>query len=107
MTTKTIEPDVNTPEGLLLAAAEGLYGAPDELAPEARHIAHALIAGVLSAASAGGFKQADIVATMLANCEISHRTRSMARQACAAAGTAALRQLLERIGLAEGMGAAW
>lgn len=106
MNTETIEPDVNTHQGLLLAAAEGLYGAPGELTPEARHIARALIEGVLSAARAGGFTQADILATMLANCEISARTRSMARQACAAASTAALRQLFERIGLAEGMGAA-
>lgn len=106
MSIKTIEPDVNTHAGLLLVAAEGLYGAPHELTPEAQHIACALIEGVLSAASAGGFKQADIFATMLANCEISHRTRSMARQACAAAGTSTLCQLLERIGLAEGAGTA-
>ncbi len=106
MKIKTIEPDVNTHEGLLLAAAEGLYGAPHELTPEAQHIARTLIEGVLSAASAGGFKQADIFATMLANCEISLRTRSMARHACAAAGTTALCQLLERVGLGEGIAGA-
>jgi hypothetical protein len=101
MSIKTIEPDADTPHGLLLAAAEALYGTPHELTPEARQISRALIAGVLDAAGAGRFRQTDILATLLAACEITHRTSEMARRACDAAGTAALRQVFARVGLAD------
>ncbi|MBJ7309926.1 hypothetical protein ACFOLJ_08295 [Rugamonas sp. CCM 8940] len=99
MSIKTIEPDANTPDGMLLAAAEALYGCLEDLMPEAKVIARGLIDGVLAAAGAQRFPQVDILATLLARCEITQRTAVMARSACEAAGSAALRQLYERVGL--------
>ena len=102
MSIKTIEPDANTPDGMLLAAAEALYGCPDDLIPEAQQFARNLIDGVLAAAGAQRFPQVDILATLLARCEITARTALMARRACDAAGAVAMRRLCERIGLAFG-----
>ena len=102
MSIKTIEPDANTPDGMLLAAAEALYGCPHDLTPEAQQFARSLIDGVLAAAGAQRFPQVDILATLLAKCEITARTAVMARRACAAAGSAALRELYDRIGLVAG-----
>lgn len=102
MSIKTIEPDANTPDGMLLAAAEALYGCPHDLTPEAQQFARSLIDGVLAAAGAQRFPQVDILATLLARCEITARTAVMARRACDAAGSAALRRLYDRIGLVAG-----
>lgn len=102
MSIKTIEPDANTPDGMLLAAAEALYGCPDDLTPQAQQFARSLIDGVLAAAGAQRFPQVDILATLLARCEITARTAVMARCACDAAGSTALRRLYDRIGLVAG-----
>jgi hypothetical protein len=101
MSIKTIEPDAATPDGLLLAAAEALYGTPHELTPEAREISGTLLASVLSAAAAGGYRQVGILETLLARCEITPRTSAMVRQACAAAGADAVREAFAAVGLAE------
>ena len=53
------------------------------------------IDAMLAAARAGGFTQGDILATLLAGGEVSHRVKAMAVQACAAAGHAALGRIFD------------
>lgn len=50
---------------------------------------------MLRAARAGGFTQSDILATLLARGEVSHRVNAMAVLACAAAGNEALGKLFD------------
>ena len=50
---------------------------------------------ILTAAKAGGFMQGDILETLLAGGEVSHRVKAMAVQACAAAGHEALGRRFE------------
>jgi hypothetical protein len=89
------------PDELLRTAATALYGAPAMLTTQAKQIAECLIDGVLSAATAGGYRQADILATLLARCTPSRRVYRMTREACSAAGTEALQVLFDRLGLAD------
>jgi hypothetical protein len=96
---KTIEPDANTPQGMLLAAAEALHGAPEELTPEAQAISRSLIDGVLGAAGAARYAKSDLLATMLANCEITPRTLVMAHQACDAVDFDVLQDIFTTAGL--------
>lgn len=53
------------------------------------------IDAMLEAARAGGFTQGDILATLLARGEVSQRVKTMAVQACAAAGNEALGRLFD------------
>jgi hypothetical protein len=53
------------------------------------------IDAMLTAARAGGFTQGDILATLLARSEVSHRVKAMAVQACAAAGNKELGRIFE------------
>ena len=53
------------------------------------------IDAMLAAARAGGFTQGDILATLLARNEVSHRVKAMAVQACAAAGHEALGRIFD------------
>lgn len=92
---------LNTPHQMLWTAATALHGGPADLTPQARQIAQHLINGVLAAATAGGFKHADVLETLLSRCAAPERTTLMAREACAAAGTAALREVFGKLGLAD------
>ena len=53
------------------------------------------IDAMLTATRTGGFTQGDILATLLAGGEVSHRVKAMAVQACAAAGHAALGRIFD------------
>lgn len=81
------------PAGVLLILADQRYG-PDRvhLSEAGRKRISDTIAALLTAASAGGFTQSDILATMLCNGENSKRVQYMARAACAAAGNKAIAQ---------------
>ena len=74
------------PAGLLMLMADIVYKNPDESTPTGRESAAAMIDSILAAARAGGFKQCDILATLLVRGEISQRVRDMAIAACDAAG---------------------
>lgn len=74
------------PAAALLIMAGDLYADPCELSEDDQRMAHLYIDSVLSAARAGGFKQCDILATLLACNEVSPRVLSMAISACEAAG---------------------
>lgn len=91
--------NLKQPDEMLRTAAIALHGAPGMLTPQARQIAAHLVDGVLSAAAAGGYKQADILGTLLARCTMSRRVTRMAREACEAAGTEALQVVFGRLGL--------
>lgn len=77
------------PAGVLLILADTVYDSPSDTPPIGRARAQAMLDAILSAA-AGGFTQFDIHATLLSRNEVSPRVKTMAIQACEAAGTAAL-----------------
>ncbi|WP_373989443.1 hypothetical protein [Duganella sp. BuS-21] len=71
----------------------------DEPVPlEGMQFAREAVAGILAAARAGGYKQCDILETLLLCGDLTPRIGAMARDACAAAGVPALRELFARIG---------
>lgn len=83
------------PAGVLLILAGTVYGDPSETTPAGRTRGKALIDAMLTAARAGGFTQSDILETLLAGGEVSHRVKAMAVQACAAAGHEAMGRVFE------------
>ena len=80
------------PAGVLILLAAEIHENPG-LHRNERLQGH--IDAVLTAARAGGFAQGDILATLLARGEVSHRVKAMAVQACAAAGTKALGRIFD------------
>lgn len=80
------------PAGVLILLASEINENPG-LHKNGRIQSH--IDAMLTAARAGGFMQSDILATLLARNEVSHRVKAMAVQACAAAGHAALGRIFE------------
>ena len=80
------------PAGVLILLAAEIHENPG-LHKNGRLQGH--IDAMLTAARAGGFAQGDILATLLARGEVSHRVKAMAVQACAAAGTKALGRIFK------------
>lgn len=83
------------PAGVLLLLADTLYGNPGESSPAGRTRAKVVMDAMLTAARAGGFAQSDILETLLARGEVSHRVKALAVQACSAAGNEALGRIFE------------
>jgi nucleoside-diphosphate-sugar epimerase len=75
----------------------GDIGGAEPVPAEGMQFARDVIAGILAAARAGGYKQCDILETLLTG-DMTPRIGEMARAACDAAGIPALRQLFARIG---------
>ena len=73
------------PAGVLLILADTIYNNPQDSSLTGRARARTMMDAILSAARAGGFKQGDILATLLAKGEVSHRVKEMAVAACDAA----------------------
>lgn len=80
------------PAGVLILLASQLQEEPDH---PANGRIQAIIDKMLAAARAGGFKQGDILMTLLANGEVSHRVKDMAVAAMAAAGNDAIDRIFE------------
>lgn len=80
------------PAGVLILLASEIHENPD-VHKNGRIQGH--IDAMLTAARAGGFAQGDILATLLARNEVSHRVKAMAVQACAAAGHEALGRIFD------------
>lgn len=75
------------PAGVLMLLAGEVYGSePSKQSPKLKSI----IGMFLSAARTGGFQQVDILETLLARGEVSHRVKDMAVAACNAAGPDAI-----------------
>ena len=81
------------PAGVLLILADTVYNNPQDSTLTGRARAKTMMDAILSAARAGGFKQGDILATLLATGKVSHRLRDMAMAACDAAGPDAVGQI--------------
>ncbi|MFM9437409.1 phosphoribosylformylglycinamidine (FGAM) synthase-like amidotransferase family enzyme [Janthinobacterium sp. CG_23.3] len=82
--------------GTILLCAHAAYS-DDDVTLTGRANAQALIDSVLSAAFAGGFKQGDIVRTMLADPRRhDSRLADMLEAACAAAGDAAIGAIFDK-----------
>jgi len=78
------------PAGVLLILADTIYNNPQDSTPTGRARARTMMDAILTAARAGGFKQGDILATLLARGEVTHRLKDMAVAACDAAGPDAI-----------------
>ena len=78
--------DLISPTGVLIAAANAIYGDPSETSAKGKQNAAKIIDGILSAAVDGGFKQRDILETLLSCNGRDERTLAMAQAACDAAG---------------------
>ena len=76
----------------------GDIGGAEPVPAEGMQFARDAVAGILAAARAGGYKQCDILETLLLRGDMTPRIGAMAREACDAAGLPALRQLFDRIG---------
>ena len=83
------------PAGVLLILAGTVYCDASESSPAGRTRGKALMDAMLTAARVGGFTQSDILATLRARGEVSHRVKAMAVQACAAAGSEALGRIFD------------
>jgi len=83
------------PAGVLLILAGTVYADPDQTTPAGRVRGLTMIDAILTAARAGGFTQCDILATLLSKNEVSQRVKTMALQACAAAGNEALGKVFD------------
>lgn len=90
--------DITAP-GVLFITAGTLYGNPAETTPEGMEKAKLLIDSILAASVAGGFKQRDILETLLAQKPHDRRTVNLAHAACDAAGPSAIREIFARFGL--------
>jgi hypothetical protein len=89
-----------SPAGILLLAAGTVFGPPHETTAEGVRKARALIDDMLAAARAGGFKQSDILLTLLARNQPTKGCAAMAQAACDAAGTDALLGAFDRARMA-------
>lgn len=74
--------DLLSPAGVLLVTAGAAFDANHD--PAGRKRAIAVMTNLLNAAHKGGFKQRDILHTLLQRGERSDRVREMATQACSA-----------------------
>jgi hypothetical protein len=81
------------PAGVVLLLANIVYGDPSETPPAGRARAKVFVDAMLAAAHVGGYKQCDILHTLLARNESSARIQLMVRDACSAAGDAAIGRL--------------
>lgn len=89
-----------SPAGVLLILTDTANGDPSEVSPIGMTRCLALIDAILTAAHAGGYKQCDILKTLLARNQPSRRITDMAQAACTAAGDAAMRDIFARAKLA-------
>lgn len=74
--------DLLSPAGVLLVAAGAAFDENHD--PDGRKRGLAVMTNMLNAAHKGGFKQRDILHTLLQRGERSDRVREMATKACAA-----------------------
>lgn len=80
--------------GVVLIVAGIVYGDDAETSAEGMRKSTALLDGVLTAAHAGGYRQCDILRTLLARNQPDRRVMLMVQAACNAAGDTAMRDVL-------------
>ncbi len=86
-----------TATGVLILAADTVYGDPDETTPEGQANATKIIDGILNAAYKGGFFQGDVLHTLLARNKPDARTIKLCQDACDAAGSAELTRIISEV----------
>ena len=85
--------------GVVLIMAEIVYGDDAETSAEGMRKSTALLNAVLTAAHDGGYKQCDILRTLLARNQPDRRVMAMVQAACNAAGDAAMHEVFARVRL--------
>jgi hypothetical protein len=85
------------PAGVLLLIAGELYGEPESQSPKGKVKLKLIVDDFIQAAIAGGYKQSDILLTLLARNEKSQRVTQMALEACSAAGDEVLMQVMDKM----------
>ena len=83
------------PVAVLISAAGIVYQGLPMTTPEGLRKANIFLDDILAASYRGGYRQCDILRTMLSRNEHSARTLAMARAACFAAGEEALREIFD------------
>ncbi|WP_024901556.1 hypothetical protein [Robbsia andropogonis] len=87
-----------TAGGVVLIAADAIYGPPHETTPQGRENAKRMMDAILGVAAERGFKRRDLLETMLARREMSPRVRDLAQQVDKCLGKEGFRIALERAG---------
>lgn len=87
-----------SPAGVLLMVGSIAYGDDDDdTPPYGRARAAGLLHSLLSAARAGGFTKGDLLETLLAKGEVSHRVKELAHEAIDCAGENAVLEIITNI----------
>lgn len=102
--TATLTPDGQAydlnPTAVLLILADTAYGeGRHDTPPTGQARAAKTVADMLAAATAGGYRQADILETLLTMGEVSKRVTSMCADAMDAAGNERIRAIFEAMRL--------
>ena len=84
-----------SPAGVLLIM--GSYAHDDDTSPAGRARAADVVRKMLSAARAGGFTKGDLLETLLAKGEVSHRVKELAHEAIDSAGESAVLEIITSI----------
>jgi hypothetical protein len=85
------------PAGVLILLSNHIHDPESGLGDGARAALQRHVDAILRAARAGGFKQSDVLETLLARCEVSLRVKSMAIEACEAAGHEAIAKIFDKM----------
>ena len=80
--------------GVLLMMGAYAHAPDDEITPQGRAKAVDALGRILKAARAGGFTHGEILETVMARGEISHRVKELACAAVAAAGNEAMLEVV-------------
>lgn len=84
---------------LIIFAAEAFGNLKTEATEEQKQMSKTAVEEILHAAHVGGYTKCEILETLLWQATPDRRTGAMAKEACDAAGTPALREIFERAGL--------
>lgn len=87
-----------TAGGVVLVAADALYGPAEESTPEGRTRAAVLMDAILSVAAERGFQSRDLFETILSRREVSGRVRELAQLVDQCLGKDGFQVALKRIG---------
>jgi hypothetical protein len=82
---------------VLLFLADELYGGTGSQSAKGKNKLQLIVNDFIKAATDGGYRQADILLTLLARNEQSQRVTQMALDACSAAGDEALVEIIDKL----------
>ena len=83
--------------GVLLLAAGAAYGPDDECTPEGQARGLRTVSSILSAATKAGFTKAELLETMLARGEVSHRVKALAIECMDAIGQTRALEIVKEV----------